>query len=89
MERQISISDMLLQRPIFPSLGSKFGRVKTVEVGAAMHVVDHETDAGAFAEEDGGRTVRTAATGDEGGFGGDADVYWDGGVEAEGWKWVS
>ncbi len=50
-----------------------------------MHVVDHVADAGVFGDEDRGGAVGAAAAGEEGGFLGDADVYGDGGVEAEGW----
>lgn len=67
-----------------PALWSEGVRVRTIEVCSAVHCVDAICDDAAFSYVDGGSSAWPAADGEGGVFVCDAEVEWDGGLEAEG-----
>lgn len=81
---QVPISDISQLIP-FPSLGPKLHCIFAIQIFPSMHVVHDDTDACAFADQDGARAIWAAAARDDGGLLGYADVDWNWRVEAESW----
>lgn len=70
----------------FPAFRAEVVGVGAVQVPAPVQVVGHEAHADALRDEHWVLADRSAATGQVGGPGRDAEVDGDGGVETEGWR---
>lgn len=68
---------------LFPSLWTERARVSSPEICAAVHGEDVVGDHLAFLDVDRGAAVGATADGEGSVFCGDAEVYGDGGLEAE------
>lgn len=71
---------------LFPALGPESTRIRTPEIGAAVHGEDVVGDHCALLHVDGGPAVGTSPDREGGVFGCDAEVDGNGWLEAEDWR---